>query len=149
MPIETPYNVNDIVYLCSVMWTIFAFLFETNANILSICSNSLLYFTLPIAMVVHFYVYNISKLQTILIINAINCIIFFSCSAFIFSQVCTICNVKIAATLTYLAALANSCIFAWFGCINIKKIIEEYGTYTPISTTVSGVQYNTVSTSIV
>lgn len=146
MPAETPYNVNDLLLFVAQLYTLIAFLFENNANIVSLCPNSLLYTTLPVAIFVYFYVYNVSKLQTKLIINVINCIVFFSCAIFILSQVCTICNGKIANMYTYFAAICNSCVMTWFGCVNIKKIIEEHGVNTPIATTIASVQYQSVST---
>lgn len=141
MPVKTPYNVNDSLLHFAQVYTLFAFLFENNANIIKLCPNSLLYSTLPVAMIVYCYVWNISKLYTKLIVDVINCIVFFSCAIFILSQVCTICDGKLGHTFTYIAGILNSCIIVWFGCASLKKIIEKYGVNVPIA----GIHYNSIN----
>lgn len=131
---ETPFCVNNLLLFFAELSTMMAFLFENNTMITQLCPNSLLYFTLPISIIVYFYVYNIKKINTNLIVNTLNIVLFFSCAVFTGIQVSFICNSKITNTWTYFASVCNTCVFSWFGCDGIKKVIEHYGVYTPIET---------------
>lgn len=124
---ETPYDVNNLLLLLAQIYTMSAIFTDNTTDIMSICPQSQLYVTLPLAIIVYIYTYNIYKLRTNYIVNIINFFVFLSCAIFILTQIGFICSNKLSITNTYCAAILNSCVFIWFGCGNIKKIIEEYG----------------------